>query len=182
MKAQHTLSLLLLCSGLLWASCTSERAVWVEVRDTDGHKTTIAVTEGIARQLLEATETNVDFSSKGNRQLVTREMLQAVVDGRERSLSARDEDGTEATVFMKPLQTPGRKGNDRLVLETYKAGKQTFRIALPEFEMEQVDQKSNESVRVGFGWKALLPFLAKSGGAIYINDQNDDTEVWVYVE
>lgn len=182
MKARHTLGILLLCSGLLWASCASEKAVWVEVRENGGQKTTIAVTEGIARQLLETTEMNVNFSSKGNGDLVTREMLQAVMDGRERSLSATDGHGSEATVSMKQLRTPGRRGSDRLVLETYKAGRRTFRIALPEFEMEQEDQKSLESVKVDFGWKALLPFLAKTGGAIYINDQNDDTEVWVYVE
>ena len=32
------------------------------------------------------------------------------------------------------------------------------------------------------GWKGLLPFLAKEGGAIYINTAKDDTEVWLYVD
>ena len=48
--------------------------------------------------------------------------------------------------------------------------------------MEQADEKTDESVNVSFGWKALLPFLAKVGGAVYINDQQDNTEVWLYVE
>jgi hypothetical protein len=37
-------------------------------------------------------------------------------------------------------------------------------------------------VKINFGWKALLPFLAKGGGAVFIKDQDDDTEVWIYVE
>jgi hypothetical protein len=31
-------------------------------------------------------------------------------------------------------------------------------------------------------WRGLLPFLAKEGGAIYINTEKEETEVWLYVE
>lgn len=141
------------------------------------------MTEGIARQLLDKKEMNINFSEGEKAELVTRDMLQAVLDGRQESMTSRDEQGDEAILSLKSLSVPGKRGgNDRLVLETYKAGKQTFRIALPELEMEQTDEKGDESVKVNFGWKALLPFLAKVGGAVYINDQEDDTEVWLYVE
>ena len=31
-------------------------------------------------------------------------------------------------------------------------------------------------------WRGLLPFLAKEGGAIYINTEKEETEVWLYLE
>lgn len=182
MKAHSATALLLLCSGLIWTSCRSEKALWIEIRE-NGSRTIIAMTEGIAKQLLDKKEMNVNFSEGEKSQLVTRDMLQAVLDGRQSSMTSRNEEGDEATVSLKSLSVPGeRAGNDRLVLETYKSGKQTFRIALPELEMERADEKGDESAKVNFGWKALLPFLAKVGGAVYINDQSDDTEMWLYVE
>jgi hypothetical protein len=168
---------------VFWVSCRAEKALWIELKENGERTTTIAMTEGIARQLLDAKEINVSFSEKGKSELITREMLQAVLDGRERSLTARDGHGSEATVSLRSLSIPGgRNGSNRLVLETYKSGKQTFRIALPELEIEQADDKGDEFVKINFGWKALLPFLAKVGGAVYINDQKDGTEVWIYVE
>ncbi len=182
MKAHSATVLLLICSGIIWTSCRSEKALWIEIRE-NGSRTIIAMTEGIARQLLDMKEMDVNFSEGKKSQLVTRDMLQAVLDGRQSSMTSRNEDGDEAIVSLESLSVPGtRGGNDRLVLETYKSGKQTFRIALPELEMEQADEKGDESVKVNFGWKALLPFLAKVGGAVYISDQTDDTEVWVYIE
>ena len=182
MKTRQTLSFILLFSGFLWVSCGSERAVWIEVKEHGEQKTAFAMTEGIARQLLETKEMDVNFSKTNEGGLITREMLRAVLEGRERSLTARDGDGSEAIVYARQLRTPGHQGTDRLVLETHKAGKQIFRIALPELEIEQANQESDEFVKMSFGWKALLPFLAKTGGAMYIKDYDDDTEVWIYVE
>ncbi len=177
------LGIMLLCSGLFWASCRAEKALWIELKENGRRTTTIAMTEGIARQLLDTKEMSVSFSEKGKQELITRDMLQAVLDGRQPSMTARNGHGSEATVYLKSLNSPGeRRGNNRLVLETYKSGKQTFRIVLPEIEMEQTDEKGDEFVKINFGWKALLPFLAKVGGAVYIKDHDDDTEVWIYVE
>ena len=70
------------------------------------------------------------------------------------------------------------------MLETYESGVKKFRIALPEMDMEKSDDESgsDDLVKLSFGWKGLLPFLAKEGGAVYINDQQKDSEVWIYVE
>lgn len=182
MKIRQALTCAMLCSGLIWAACSSERAIWIEMKENGKPGTTIAMTEGIARQLLESKDVNVSLSKTDGDGLITREMLQEVLDGRKASVRTHDEHGSEAIVYAKPLRTPGSTGKDRLVLETRKAGKQVFRIALPQLDIEQADQKSDEFVKVSLGWKALLPFLAKSGGAIYIRDEGDDTEVWVYVE
>ena len=182
MKMPQALSLALLCFGFIGASCGSERALWIEIKENGEKGTTIAMTEGIARQLLETNEAELAFTRTNNDGPVTREMLQAVLDGRERSLTAHGAHGSEAVVYAKPLRTPGHTGQGRLVLETYKSDKQVFRIALPDLDIEQADQKTDEFVKVSLGWKTLLPFLAKTGGAVYIKDASDDTEVWIYVE
>jgi len=177
--------LLFLCSGFLLASQPhSEKALWIELKEGGNQQITIAITEGIVRQLLESEETKVNFSEKGKRELITREMLEAVVEGRQESAEVCDpQDGSEAKIYMEDLNVPGKgDGNDRVVLATYKSGTETFRIALPEIEMESHDESSNDFVRINFGWKGLLPFLAKEGGAVYIGDGKDDTEVWIYVE
>ena len=159
--------------------------LWIEVKEKGDHKTTIAVTEPIARQLLESDETKVHLAKKGNKDLITREMLRLVLDGQEESVEARNEDGSEVKLFMADLKVPGHKGaKGKLVLETYKSGSRTFRIALPEIELEASDEEDGGTGRIetSIGWKALLPFLAKEGGAIYIDTYEDETEVWLYVE
>jgi hypothetical protein len=188
MRARHFIpvaGLLFICSGALPASSSGEKALWIEVKDKADHRTTIAMTEPIARQLLESDETKVHFAKKGKKDLITRDMLKSVLDGREESVEARDEDGSEAKLYMADLKVPGhRGGNGKLVFETYKSGSRTFRIALPEIELEASDEENGGTGRIetSIGWKALLPFLAKEGGAIYLNTEKDDTEVWLYVE
>jgi hypothetical protein len=177
--------LLFICSSLLLASTHGEKALWIEVKEKGEHTTTIAMTELIARQLLESDETKVHFAKKGKKDLITREMLRSVLDGREESVEARDEDGSEVKLSMADLNVPAHKeGKGKLVLETYKSGSRTFRIALPEIEIEASDEEhgGTGSIETSIGWKALLPFLAKEGGAIYINTDKDETEVWLYVE
>lgn len=182
MNAQRALSIMAFCSAMFFA-CRTEKALWIEVKEDGKRTTTIAMTEGIARKLLETEEMNVNFTEKGRHDLITRDMLRSVLNGEKRSVIARDENGSEAVVSLKSLNIPGeRSGNNRLVLETYKSGNQTFRMVLPELEFEQADDKGDEHVKVNFSWKALLPFLEEVGGAVYINDQDEDTEVWVYVE
>lgn len=182
MKPLHMMSMLLVCSGILWSSCRAERGLWIEVKE-NGTQKTIAVTEAIARKLLDTKETKVRFTEKGKQELVTREILQGVLDGRERSRTVHDDHGSEITLSMKPLSIPGeRSGNNRLVLKTYKSGKQTFRIALPELNIDLADDESKVSVHADVDWKEWLPFLAKAGGAVYFKDHDDDTEVWIYVE
>ncbi|MEK7248868.1 MAG: hypothetical protein AAB209_00455 [Bacteroidota bacterium] len=185
-RTHIVLGILLFCSVVLLASgCSAEKALWVDVKEKGERKTTIAMTEGIARQLLGSEELKVRFAEKGKKELITLEMLRSVLDGKG-SLEARDsQHDSEVKVYLKQLSTPGsRKGRDRLVLETHEAGKKKFRIALPDIAMEKSDEESetDELVKINFGWKALLPFLAKEGGAVYINDQQKDLEVWIFVE
>ncbi len=182
MKPHYAMSIILICSALLLSSCSAQQALWIEVKGDGEHKT-IAVTEGIARRLLDSKDMHVNFSRHEKNDLVTREQLRAVLDRRERSITAHGDHGKEVTTSMKSINTPG-KNNDknRLVLEVYKKGKQTFRIALPELEIKSADEKNELSIDVDLDWKEWLPFLAKEGGAVFIKDHDDDTEVWVYVE
>jgi hypothetical protein len=164
----------------------TEKALWAEIREHGKLKTTIAVTEGIARQLIKSKNAKVNFSGKGKRDIVTKEMIRSVLDGKEKSVMAQDEEhNQEIKLFMNNLDVPGRAGgNERLVLETYKAGKKKFSIGLPDVEVEESNdsEESEDMVKMSFGWKGVLPFLAKSGGALYVHEHKEDTEVWIYVE
>jgi len=183
MNAQRALIIVAFCSAMVFGQCRAEKALWIEVIEDGKRTTTIAMTEGIATKLLETKEMKVNFTEKGKHDLITREMLRSVLNGEKRSVTTHDENGSEAVVSLKSLSIPGeRSGNNRLVLETYKSGSRTFRMVLPELEFEQAGDKGDEYVKVNFSWKALLPFLEDVGGAVYISDQDDDTEVWVYVE
>ena len=175
--------LLLFGATVLFAFSREERALWIEVREEGGGKTTIAMTERIARQLLESDEVKGHFAKKGGKDLITRDMLRSVLDGDEASIEVQDEDGSEITLHMDGLKVPspdGRRG--KLVLETYKAGSRTLRIGIPDVEIEASDEEEGGFIEMSLGWKGLLPFLAEEGGAIYINNEKDDTQVWVYFE
>jgi len=177
--------LLFICASLMYSSPHGEKALWIEVKEKGEHKTTIAVTEAIARQILESDENDAPFAKNGKSEFITKEMLRSVLDGREESVVAKDEDGSEAKLFMADLSVPERReGTAKLVLETFKSGSRTFRLALPEIEMEATDAENGGTgiIDMRLGWKGLLPFLAKEGGAIYINTAKDDTEVWLYVD
>ena len=161
----------------------SERSLWIETREHGKLKTTLAVTEQIARMVIESKDTKVNFSGEGKKDIITREQVRSVLDGDEKSVTGKDRE-KEVTISMKDLDVPGKKGGtDRLILETYKGGKKTFSITLPDIEVESKgDDDSGDLVPRSFGWKALLPFLAKSGGALYVLDHKDDSEVWLYVD
>ncbi len=180
MKQLQTIGIGLLCLSSF--SCATQKALWIDVRENHG-QTSIAVTEAMARKLLDTKEPHINFLKEDNDGLITREKLQAVLDGRERSITTRGKEGSVVTMSMKPLNIPGGKGgNNRLVLETYKAGEQKFRIVLPELDISLGDEESKVSVQANLDWKSWIPFLAKEGGAVYLKDYKDDTEVWVYVE
>jgi hypothetical protein len=163
----------------------SEKGLWIETKEDGKLKSTLAVTENIAWMVVKSKDTKINFSKEGKHNIITKKMLRAVLEGDEKSITAKDPDrDQEVTIYTKDLDVPGEKGgNSRLVLETYKGGRKTFSIALPDIEVESKgDDDSDDLVTHSFGWKALLPFLAKSGGALYVNEEKDDSEVWLYVE
>ena len=189
MKSPRRLSIILYIATvaavtLLAGSTHSEKALWIRIREHGQLKTTIAVTEPIARLIAEADKEHVHFSTHNDHDLVTRQMMKDVLNGKKSSVKEIDaEDSTEAELFMKNLDVPGTKGDKtKLILETYKDGKRTFRIKLGEFEFESTDEESGKPSKTDFSWKSLLPFLSKTGGAVYILDHKDNSEVWLFVE
>jgi len=186
LRLTAVLALLPIFSLLLLARSThSEKALWITITEHGRLKTTIAVTEPIARLIAKSEKTNVHFTSDDNGcDLITREMIQQVLDGRKSSISARDvKENTEVEIFMKRLKVPGsQKEKSRLVMETFKDGELTFHMKLGEFSFESKDEETGEMDETDFSWKSLLPFLSESGGGVYIQDNKDNTEVWVYVE
>jgi len=97
---------------------TAGKALWIEIREKGDRVTTIAMTEAIARQLLVSNQKKVSFSDEGKKDLITKDMLRAVLDGREESVEARDENGSDARLYMKELSLPGNgSGKEKVVLE-----------------------------------------------------------------
>ncbi len=175
--------LLLICSGFSQAYAHREKALWIDVKKHGHQETTIAVTEPIVRQLLECDE--VHFAKKGEKDPITKEMLRAVLDGEQESVEVQDEDGSRLTLHMAQLEVPAHHAKQEdLVLEVHKGGSRTLRVSLPEIDVEASNEEEDGvgSIETSIGWKWLLPFLAKEGGAIYINSDKDETEVWLYVE
>ena len=175
---------LLLSAYALASTQRSQKALWIELKEKGGRTSTIAMTENIARQLLESDDTNLHFSNKRERDLITKEMLRAVLDGRQETAEVADDgNGSRAKLYMADLHVPSTKGGgDRLVVETYKAGEKTFRIALPSVEIQDAEEGTGNEIETCIGWKSLLPFLSHGGGALYVKDEDHDSEVWIYVD
>jgi hypothetical protein len=170
---------------LLARTTHSEEALWIKISEHGKLKTTIAVTEKIARLMAESDKTNVHFRVTDNHaDLFSRQMMLDVLNGRESSVTANDSvNDTEAEMYMKKLNVPGsRDEKGRLILETFKEGERTFRMKLGEFSFETKDEETGNTNEAEFSWKGLLPFLSETGGGVYIHDHKDDTEVWIYVE
>jgi hypothetical protein len=188
MKARQFLlisAMLATCTNVLLASPHREKALWIEVKEHGECKTTIAVTEPIARALLESEQLACCLGKSSEECTITREMLRALLDGDQETTEIQNEDGSEVKLYMASLKVPGYgEENGKLILETYKEGARTLRISLPEIAIEAFNGKEceEECIQVNVGWKGLLPFLAKQGGAIYVDSQEDETEVWVYVD
>ncbi len=184
-QAVGVTSFAFLCIGFASASPPDERALWIKVNENENHTTTIAVTEMLARHLLESGEPGKHFLMDDEEDILTKEMLRSVLDGEEDCVKVRDDDGAEIEVYMDDLNVPGHKrGDGKLILETYKEGVRTFRLSLPEIELEACDDADCETgiMETHFGWRGLLPFLAGEGGAVYIDSDEDKTEVWVYLQ
>ncbi|MCX6137545.1 MAG: hypothetical protein NTV54_08645, partial [Ignavibacteriales bacterium] len=129
MKSRTRIDIILVSLGVaavvvLAGSTHPEKALWIKITEHGKLKTTIAITEPIARLIAESDKDHVHFSSHNDRDLVTRDMMKAVLNGRTSSVTGEDPDeDTKAELFMKTLDLPGVKGNkSRFVLETYKGG------------------------------------------------------------
>jgi hypothetical protein len=160
----------------------SRPALWIEVKNEEKGLTRIAVTREIAVALVEADDDDsihVDRHGKGN--LITKQMISDVLDGTRDIVRAKDpDDGSEVTLYLKDIDLPRHAGGSgSMVLETYKNGERTFRMKLGEFELEA---GGKDDSGIAFGWKRLLPFLSKAGGAVYVNNEREDSEVWVFMD
>lgn len=173
----------LISSVAFGASGTTKNALWIEVREYGDRQTVIAITKDIAAFLVEAEDRDVCFSRRHNKELVTKDMLRAVLSGRQESIEVHDAaESTDISISMKPLEVPSSIGrNQKLILETRKGNKKTFKISIPDIEIEAADDEEN-SVELSLGWRALLPFITEKGGAVYVKDVEEDTEVWAYVD
>jgi len=174
---------LLLLAGTAIAG-DSPRALWIEVNNAHEGKTTIAVTVDVMKALLEADTQDLHFNSgKGKKDLVTRAMIEDLLDGKRDVIDVEDtEENETAHLYLADLDIPDHEvKKDHVVLETYKDGKRDLRLSLGDFE---IDKSSDEDGDQGFNlnWRKCLPFLTQAGGAVYINNERDRTVVWVYAE
>jgi len=184
-RLAYIATLLFACSAVLSASPRGEKALWIEVKERGDHRTVIAMTELVARLLLESEKPGGHFTKRGEKDLLTREMLRAVLDGDEETVEIQDEDGSEVKLYMDDLDLPHKDGGSgKLVVETYKSGSRTFRMALPEIELEVSNDEDEGvgSLEMNIGWKGLIPLLRNEGGALYVVTDDGDTEVWVYFD
>jgi len=161
---------------------SSRPALWIEVTNENGELTKIAVTREIAVAMLEADKDgSMHLNKHGNNELITKQMLRDVLDGTRETVHATDPDnGSEVTLYMKDIDPPRHAGTEgSVVLETYKNGERTFRMKLGEMEFEAGGKDDNT---VTIGWKGLLPFLSKVGGTVYVNNDRDGSEVWLFMD
>jgi hypothetical protein len=166
-----------------WTTGRAERALWIEFTDKDGKSGVVAVTEELARKVLDNEEIKLNFSEHAKKELITRRMVSNILDGRQERITVSEDDGSEATLSMRQLKIPSsRHGNGKIVLETYYDGERSFRMAIPDIEIESAEEKGDEAVNIQFGWRALLPFFAETDGAIYIQNSDSNSEIWIYLD
>jgi hypothetical protein len=159
----------------------SRPALWIEVKNEEKGLTRIAVTREIAVALIEADDDSMHVDKHGKGDLITKQMISDVLDGTREIVRAKDpDDGSEVALYLKDIDLPRHAGGSgSMVLETYKNGERTFRMKLGEFEIEAGGKDENSAA---FGWKRLLPFLSKAGGAVYVNNEREDSEVWLFMD
>lgn len=160
------------------------RAIWIEVQKPGEGKTTIAVTENVVRALLESDSDDLNFhAAKGKKnELITRKMMQDLLDGERATIDVEDEDGETAHLYTSDLEVPHHKGGDNnVVFETYKDGKRTFRMSIGDFDIEQSDE-DGDSAGFSLNWRKCLPFLKDGGSAIYIQNEKEETTIWLYMD
>ena len=172
-----------LAAGLSFAGHTP-KAVWIEVDKGDHGKTTIAVTEDVVRAFLKSDGDDIHFNKgKGKKDLITRQMIQDLIDGNRESIEVQDdEDGETAHLYIADLEIPRHdKKVDHVVLETYKHGTRNFRISLGDLEIDNSDDGDDDGSFL-MNWRKCLPFLKNSGAALYINNEQEETTVWLYLD
>lgn len=158
-----------------------ERVLWIETREEGTLKASIAVSVTLAKYLLEESD-----DSPIDRDLITREMIEDVLSGREESIQTTDpETGQSARLWLGLLEVTARTGEDSgdLVIEVFKKGKRSFTMRLPySDEPEPQDDDDPDIDRLTFGWNSLMPFMAKTKGVVYVKSLEEDTEFWMYVD
>jgi len=158
-----------------------ERVLWIETREEGTPKATIAVSINLAKHLLEESD-----DSPIDRDLITRQMIEDVLSGREESVETTDpETGQSARMWLGLLEVKSRTGDDAgdLVVEVFKKGKRSFTLRLPYAEDPDAREDDDPDIdRMTFGWNSLMPFMAETKGVVYVISHDDDTEFWMYVD
>lgn len=181
-----TVLMVILAAALAVPSATAalskkERVLWIETREEGTPKASIALSVSLAKHLLEETD-----DSPIDRDLITREMIEDVLSGREESVETTDpETGESARVWLGFLEVKPRTGDDSgdLVVEVYKKGKRSFTLRLPYAEdPETQDDDDGDISRMTFGWNSLMPFMAETKGVVYVKTHDEGTEFWMYVD
>ena len=171
--------LLLFVSASLAGS--SMHAVWIEVTKKNNEKTVIAVTDDVMRAVLASDVHNTHFTDGNNKDLITRKMLQDVLSGERRSIDVADED-ENVHIYAAKLDVPSHGGKEhQFVVETYEHGERTFRMSLGDFNIES-SERNGESSSFSLNWRKILPFLKNTDGAIYMQNEEEGTSVWVYLD
>lgn len=162
-------------------SSKKERVLWIETREENTAKASIAVSVSLAEYLLKDSD-----DSPIDRDLITREMINDVLSGREESVETTDpKTGQSARMWLGYLEVESRTGDDSgdLVVEVFKKGKRSFTLRLPFAEAPEARQEDDPDIsRMTFGWNSLMPFMAETKGVVYMKNLEDDTEFWMYVD
>ena len=181
-----TVLMLLIAAVLAAPSATAvaskkERVLWIETREQGRAKASIAVSVSLAKSLL-----NESDDSPIDRDLITREMIDDVLSGREESVETTDaETGQSARLWLGFLEVESRTGDDSgdLVVEVFKKGKRSFTLRLPYAREPEASADDDPDIsRMTFGWNTLMPFMAETKGVVYLKSLDEDTEFWMYVD
>jgi len=177
--------LLLLASPTLAAPADEQEMLWIDVTSATDPSTTIAISLNVARELYQSERQHLILGHKSHSEKELQQLIADVLDGDQEEGEVYDsEDSTRVRVWkgMAEVPTSGKGNGNTLVVEVRENGKVVTTIRLPNITVETSATDEDAVVETAIGWRTFLPFLAESGGAVYIATGKDDSEVWVYVE
>ncbi|MCK5572458.1 MAG: hypothetical protein KAJ12_06840 [Bacteroidetes bacterium] len=165
---------------------SEEEALWIEVEGENSSRATIALSVDAAWEVLIEGKDELFTGKTGKIERKVEKMLRDVLEDRIEEGEVTDpEDGTVIRAYKRMLEVPGRskKGGSVAVLDIYKEGEKTFSLRVPDITVESASDDGDVIVQTHVGWKQFLPFLAETGGFVYIRSEGkEEAEIWLYVE